>query len=176
VRWTAMGLGTATAAALLLLVAPASAQTQDPLLSRSSPFVTRGAFFALSVPDLDASVRWYRESLGLQLVLRPPPREGVAMAALEGGGLLVELIHDPAALSLGAAAPSLDGEHRLHGVFKAGIVVEDWSRLLAELERRGVPIAIGPFPATVEQRANLIIRDNSGNYIQFFGDYLTPRP
>jgi hypothetical protein len=30
-----------------------------------------------------------------------------------------------------------------------------------------VPIAMGPFPRTAEQRANLIIRDNNGNYIQF---------
>jgi len=30
-------------------------------------------------------------------------------------------------------------------------------------------IAIGPFPATREQRANAIIRDHAGNFIQFFG-------
>jgi hypothetical protein len=54
------------------------------------------------------------------------------------------------------------------GLFKAGVVVDNWDGLVTGLKARGVPIAMGPFPATAEQRANLIIRDNNGNLIQFF--------
>jgi catechol 2,3-dioxygenase-like lactoylglutathione lyase family enzyme len=155
---------------IVLLVAllgfAARAQSPD---AASPAFTTRGAFFAASVADLEASVAWYREKLGLGVAMRPPPANGTRMALLRGGGLTVELIEDEAAVPLAEAAPAITRNYRVHGIFKAGVEVDDWDRLVATLAARGVPIAIGPFPATAGQPANLIIRDNSGNYIQFFG-------
>ena len=70
---------------------PAGAQAAEP------PFRANGAFFALSVPDVAASARWYREKLGLRVILDPPKANGAKAVILEGGGLLVELIqHDQA--------------------------------------------------------------------------------
>ena len=40
---------------------------------------------------------------------------------------------------------------------------------MAPRQARGAEIAFGPFPARDGQRANLIVRDNAGNLIQFFG-------
>jgi len=78
--------------------------------------------------------------------------------------LIVELIqHDK------AAEPTVSDPVLLHGIIKAGVIVDNWDRTLALLRARRVPIAFGPFPAGRGQRANLIIRDNSGNLIQFFG-------
>jgi hypothetical protein len=57
----------------------------------------------------------------------------------------------------------------VHGYFKAGIVVDDYDTTLEALRARGVEIAMGPFPARPGQRANVIVRDNAGNLIQFFG-------
>jgi len=74
----------------------------------------------------------------------------------------VELIHNPAAKGSGQD-PVLT-----HGFFKAGIIVEDYEGTLSRLRQRGVPVALGPFPARDRQRANFIIRDNAGNLIQFF--------
>jgi hypothetical protein len=37
------------------------------------------------------------------------------------------------------------------------------------LEARDVEIAFGPYPARADQRANVIVKDNAGNLIQFFG-------
>jgi catechol 2,3-dioxygenase-like lactoylglutathione lyase family enzyme len=157
--------------ALLLCVAalPAEAQT-DP----TAPIQARGSFIAASVADLPASVAWYRDKLGLKVIMdRPADGEmGTGVAVLEGGGLIVELIRDPAAVPLHTAAPQIQQDYRVHGIFKGGVLVEDWDGLLALLRDRQVPIAIGPFAARKEMRANLIIRDNSGNYIQFFGAYL----
>ena len=42
-------------------------------------------------------------------------------------------------------------------------------RVMRQLRRRGVEIAIGPFPKRDNQPANAIIRDNAGNYIQVLG-------
>jgi len=140
-----------------------------------APLATaRGAFIALSVPDADAAAAWYSEKLGLKVIMRPPEQGGVQMIALGGGGLLVELIEQPGAAPMRQLAPQVGHDTMVHGLFKAGVIVDDWEGLVAGLKARGVPIAIGPFPASAEQRANLIIRDNNGNYLQFFSNRPAP--
>ena len=146
------------AAALIALARPFTANAQSRPV-----FETRGAFFALSVADLDASTRWYSEKLGLSVVMRPPKQDKSAVAVLEGGGLIVEL------LQRDDASPAGKASYRVHGFFKAGVIVDDLNATLTALRARGVEIAMGPFPASKEQRANAIVRDNAGNLIQFFG-------
>lgn len=151
--------------ALLLFALPTRgrAQTSEP------PFTTQGAFLALSVPDVAASARWYQEKLGLRVILEPPRSPEASVIVLEGGGLIVELLQHNAARSLTAIAPDVRENYRVHGIFKAGLIVDDFDRTVAALQARGVTIAMGPFPKSATQRANVIIRDNGGNMIQFFG-------
>ena len=73
------------------------------------------------------------------------------------------------ALPLRRAAPSVTAAYQVHGPFKVGFVVDDFDATLALIEARGVEIAMGPFPARVGQRANVIVKDNAGNLIQVFG-------
>ena len=122
-----------------------------------------GAFFALSVPNLAESVQWYSDKLGLAVVFQTSSG-GTEVTVMEGGGLTVELIRDPAAQP-GPARPEL-----LHGVYKAGFLVKHFDTTVEELRARGVTIAFGPFTATDQQRANVLIRDNAGNLIQIFGE------
>ena len=153
---------------LLCLTISAQAIAQAP--GRVEPaFSTKGAFFGLSVADAEASVRWYSEKFGMTVVLRPPKFQGSTAVVLEGGGLIVELLQRDDAMPLGKAAPSVDANYKVHGFFKAGIVVDDFEATVARLTARGVAIAMGPFPKTPEQRANVIVRDNSGNLIQVIG-------
>jgi hypothetical protein len=90
------------------------------------------------------------------------------MVLLRGGGLTVELVQRDEAQPLSAALPSGRGALFLHGIFKVGVVIEDFDATIATLRARGVPIAIGPFPRRGDQPANAMIRDNAGNYIQLF--------
>ena len=145
--------------------APVTPAPAPPALAAS------GAFLALSVADLDASARWYAEKLGLAVVMRTPREHGTAVAVLEGGGLLVELVQRDGARPLGTAAPGARDALDVHGIFKAGVVAADYDRALATLRARGVEIAFGPFPPRPAQRANFIIRDPAGNLIQVFGPY-----
>jgi len=101
--------------------------------------------------------------------MHPPKQDGAAVTVLEGGGLIVELLQRDDAVPLRQAAPGVDANYRVHGFFKAGVIVDDFDKTLATLKARAVEIAIGPFPATATQRANVIVRDNVGNLIQFFG-------
>jgi hypothetical protein len=93
----------------------------------------------------------------------------VAATILEGGGVIVELLELARAVPLSKAAPSVHEAELVHGIFKAGIIVEDFDATVAVLRSRGVEFAFGPYPAREGQRANVIVRDNTGNLIQFFG-------
>jgi hypothetical protein len=110
--------------------------------------------------------------------MRPPVSETSKVAVLEGPGLLVELIQNNTARAIRDLVP--DGKNAgpvfVHGQFKAGFMVADFDSVIATLQQRGVKIAIGPFPASRDQRANAIIRDNAGNYVQIIGDYANPEP
>jgi catechol 2,3-dioxygenase-like lactoylglutathione lyase family enzyme len=131
--------------------------------------LSNGAFFALSVADIEASGAWYREKLGLKVTLNPPRSDFGEVMVLEGGGLIVELVQTDKARALSALKPPVSEPFELHGFFKAGVIVEDFDAALASLKERGVPIAIGPFAAKEGRRANFIIEDNAGNLIHFFG-------
>ena len=162
IRRVAFGVGVALG--LLATGAEAQPNAKSPALTAA-----KGALFAVSVADLDASVRWYTEKLGLDVTMRPPKFEKSTAVILEGGGLIVELMHHDDAVPLTTAAPAIRENYKVHGIFKAGVIVEDFHTAMAELRARGVPIVIGPFAATAQQRANAIIRDNEGNFIQLFG-------
>lgn len=154
---------------LLLACFAVACPVQSQAKERPQPFkALTGAFFAVSVPNMPESVQWYSDKLGLAVAFEV--REGIEVTVLEGGGLLVELIRDPAARPSSAACPGVTRAELTHGVFKAGFLVKDFDKTVEELRARGVDIAYGPFPPSSQQRANLLIRDNAGNLIQIFGD------
>jgi catechol 2,3-dioxygenase-like lactoylglutathione lyase family enzyme len=117
---------------MLLALAPAAAVAQKP----APVLKTAGAFLGLSVPDLEASSRWYTEKLGLNVVLDPPAQQGVKVKVLEGGGLIVELLHNAAAVPLRTAAPAITHNTLVHGIFKAGVIVDNYEQTLAALRAR----------------------------------------
>jgi catechol 2,3-dioxygenase-like lactoylglutathione lyase family enzyme len=146
---------------LVLLVLPGLAAADSP---HDSVVRSEGTFIALSVPNLAASTAWYRDKLGLRVVMESPPQGGAAVTVLEGDGLVVEL------LQRDASRPPAGDVTLTHGIFKAGLIVKDLDRTLAQLRERGVEVAFGPYPASATQRANVILRDNAGNLLQLFGD------
>jgi catechol 2,3-dioxygenase-like lactoylglutathione lyase family enzyme len=161
VIWFALWLATPTAI---------SGQAVDSGVDPPFESVT-GAFFALSVADVASSSRWYSEKLGLEVVMEVPKADGQpGVIVLEGGGLIVELIAHDQAAPLSSIAPGTDAMF-VHGIFKVGMIVDDFEGTLDRLRDRGVEIALGPFPAQADQRANVLIRDNAGNLIQIFGEY-----
>jgi catechol 2,3-dioxygenase-like lactoylglutathione lyase family enzyme len=147
-----------------------SAAFAQPATDAAPVATAAGAFFALTVPDVDASARWYSEKLGLAVLMRDTGPDKTRVVVLEGGGLIVELIQRGTAGGDKSPAPA-PGDLPVRGFFKGGAIVADFDRTMATLKARGVEIAFGPFPARSNQRANVIIKDNAGNLIQFFGQY-----
>ena len=136
-----------------------------------APFKTvHGGFVAISVPDLEASANWYAKNLGLQVVKHAlSPDKTRAVSVLAGNGLTVELVWFADAVSLSKAVPELKGSHELHGIFKAGIFVDDLDAAWRELQSREVTVAFEPFFEPTMQCRMFAIRDNNGNILQFFG-------
>jgi catechol 2,3-dioxygenase-like lactoylglutathione lyase family enzyme len=151
------------------LLAPVLAGAQSTPSTDAPPIAVTGSFFALSVANLDASTRWYADKLGLKVIMRPPKQNSSAVAVLEGGGLIVELIQDDNAVSVAQALGGPKPSHLVHGISKVGVIVDDFDGTLATLRARGVEVFLGPFPARNGQRANVIVKDNAGNLIQLFG-------
>ncbi len=142
--------------------------------SRTAPvpvLTADGAFFALSVADVSASARWYRDKLGLSVIMQAARTDETRSAAtvLQGGGLTVELVQHDEAVTLRKFLPEPRGALYVHGIFKVGVTVDDFDGTIARLRSRGIPIVIGPFPKAGDQPANAMIQDNAGNYIQIFG-------
>ena len=159
---------TKTVCFLLFLTLPAISEAQSQSTD-TSLFNTTGAFFALSVKNMEASTKWYSEKLGLKITMQIPKKNKSAVSVLEGGGLIVELIQNDDARPLSTVAPAIKDNILVYGIFKAGAIVNDLDNMIAMFKERGVEIAFGPFPSQPNQRYNVIIRDNSGNLIQFFG-------
>ncbi|MBI2213869.1 MAG: VOC family protein [Acidobacteria bacterium] len=159
------------ASCLLFMLCISTAVLGQSVVAPSTPPVAAGgSFFAMYVANLDSSIAWYSTKLGLSVVFRSAKSDGVAVALLEGPGLTVELIEYGGGVEPSKSRSASDPLFPTRGLFKAGVIVDDFDQTLALLKQRGVEIAFGPFPARADQRANVIIRDNSGNLIQFIGD------
>ena len=138
--------------------------------AKQAPFTAvQGAFFALSVDDLNASTRWYVDTFDLEVSSRLS-YGNMKGALLAGHGLEVELIAHPASIT---PPDPLDPSKKVltRGIFKVGFRVEDFESTIAALKARGVEFVGGPFPPRRDQRANAMVRDNAGNLIQLFGDF-----
>jgi hypothetical protein len=66
------------------------------------------------------------------------------------------------------------GRQYIHGLFKAGAVVDDFDQTVKTLRARGVEIVDGPRPTKPDQPANVTIRDNSGNRIPLLDGSFKP--
>jgi len=129
----------ASVAAILLVISGTDAHPQRPAMD-SPTFMAEGAFFAIVVTDLDASVGWYESNLGLHFVKRgKSPRVPAETVVLGGHNLFVELIHHD-----GNALTRIDNEASVPRLLKAGVIVapKDFDRIAGYLQKRGVDAGI----------------------------------
>jgi methylmalonyl-CoA/ethylmalonyl-CoA epimerase len=119
----------------------------------------------LSVPDLDASIAWWRGALGFEVEARfPIPQIPAEVAMLRRGDLRMELFAVPGAAPLSPDRRAPDLDVRTHGNKHVAFAIPDVDAMEADLRRRGVDIVfVGRFP----WGANLFARDNAGNLVEF---------
>ena len=102
----------------------------------------------LSTDDLDESIKFYSEGLGMSLKFR----DGTHFAALDGGGITLTL------------ATSVD--HPIHGQVVVGIKTDDVDAAARATEAAGGGIVQGPYDDAHERRA--VVYDNKGNGLVFY--------
>jgi methylmalonyl-CoA/ethylmalonyl-CoA epimerase len=119
----------------------------------------------LSVPDLEASLEWYRRVLGFELESRfPIPQIPAEVAMIRRGELRMELFAVPGAEPLPETRRSPDSDVKTHGNKHVAFATEDADRMASELRQLGADVVfVGHFP----WGSNVFIRDNSGNLLEF---------
>ncbi len=99
--------------------------------------ITRLLHTRYRVNDLEKTVRFYRDVLGLQEVRRSQSGRGSELVFLKAPGSeeLIEICHFP------AGGPVLVQPDLTHLAFE----VEDWGKFEAHLKKLGVPVSDGPY-------------------------------
>jgi catechol 2,3-dioxygenase-like lactoylglutathione lyase family enzyme len=149
--------------AVFLLLAFGAAVHSHPATDVPA-FTAQGAFVAIVVTDLDASVHWYQSNLGLHLVKRGKSHRVPAETVVLGGhNLFVELIHHE-----GKALARVDNEASVPRVLKAGVIVRqmEFDAVAEYLQKRGIEAEV--FEDKEMRVRSFLLRDNDGNLIQFF--------
>jgi lactoylglutathione lyase len=102
----------------------------------------------LSTDDLDESIRFYSETLGMPLKFR----DGAHFAALDGGSVTIAL------------ATTVD--HPIPGKVVVGIKTADVDAAAKAVEARGGGIVKAPYNDAHERRA--VVYDHQGNGLVFY--------
>jgi predicted enzyme related to lactoylglutathione lyase len=102
----------------------------------------------LSTDDLDESIRFYGETLGMALKFR----DGSHYAALDGGSITLAL------------ATAVD--HPMPGKLVVGIKTADVDAAAQAVEANGGAIVKGPYNDAHERRA--VVYDHKGNPLVFY--------
>ncbi|MBN1290191.1 MAG: VOC family protein [Actinobacteria bacterium] len=94
-------------------------------------------YATMAVADMDESIKFYTEVLGLEIENQHNPRSEVSITLLKGeGDTMIELIED-------TKSP------RETGWFSVGMEVEDLDTAVEELKNKGANITMEPVPITV---------------------------
>jgi|APFre7841882630_1041343.scaffolds.fasta_scaffold168968_1 hypothetical protein len=150
------------ARALLLLVLFAG-----PIGAGAEDLASPPVFLAISVPNLETSLKWYTEAFNLTPV-RLPGTPKAKVALLKGQGLLVEVVEDTEAVDLATLLPGVQERHLVHGLFKLGFFVRDLNATVNRLKKKGVRFKGSVFTDKVANAKSILVLDNNDNMIQLF--------
>ena len=118
----------------------------------------------ISVPDLEASIRWYAEVLDFEVEQRLEiPAIPAKVAMLRRGNLRLELFEVPGAQPLPEERRHPNLDLRTHGNKHLAFAIKDIDSAERELRSRGADIV---WVRRFEFGANIFLRDNSGNLIE----------
>jgi len=118
----------------------------------------------ISVPDLEASIRWYAEVLDFEVEQRfEIPAIPAKVAMLRRGDLRLELFEVPGAQPLPEERRHPNLDLRTHGNKHLAFAIKDLDSAERELKNRGADIV---WVRRFEFGANIFVRDNSGNLIE----------
>jgi len=118
----------------------------------------------LSVPDLNASIKWYQDMLGftLEKSMEMPPLHA-KIAFIKTGDFRIELFQVEGAKTLPDDRRYPQKDIATHGWKHLSLGVKDVKKTLEILKKKGVDIAM---EGEVNGEAMAFLRDNSGNLVE----------
>jgi catechol 2,3-dioxygenase-like lactoylglutathione lyase family enzyme len=120
----------------------------------------------VSVGDLEASIAWYRDMLGFELLrVVDVPDDTGRVAILRQGDFTLELFCIPGASPLPAERRDPGGDIRVHGIKHVAYAVRDIGALMDELKAKGVDLVWDVVVHDGDKCA--FVRDNTGNLVEF---------
>ncbi len=121
---------------------------------------------ALSVPDLDASIDWYRRILGFEVADRfdHPKVKGAEVALLKNGSMHIELFKLPDAVAAEPARSDPHADLLTHGHKHIAFAVLDVDAAAEVLRARDADIV---WVGRADRGSIIFLRDNAGNLIEF---------
>lgn len=132
----------------------------------SNSFELKHHHGALSVPDLEASIRWYQDVLGFEVERRgflPPVPADVAF--LKRGALRLELFQPKDGHPLPPERREPDVDLRTHGTKHVCFAVRDITEAEQAMRRHNVDIV---FVKHMPTTSVMFVRDNSGILVEFY--------
>lgn len=154
------------AAWLLAAGCQAALAQQTDADARRAPVGLRIHHVAIAVPDLNATVAWYRDMLGFV-----PDRsfrvesERLSLRWVRRGDFVVEIFQFDEPRPLPCSRSDVIGDLRNGGLSHFAFAVPDLAGLLGDLERRGVRIVV-PVTEFEPGLPVAFIADNAGNLIE----------
>jgi methylmalonyl-CoA/ethylmalonyl-CoA epimerase len=129
--------------------------------------------YTMSVADLDQSVKWYRDKLGLKLILLTEIRENQRAAYMQGPGFILEMYYDSKANPLPPyrSHPATDNPVQGHKHFS--VLVENGPQAEKELRALDLPILFIP---VVGDTYGIFIADPTGNVMEVLQERTPRRP
>ena len=119
----------------------------------------------ISVPDLDAAIRWYGDVLGFALERSfEIPAIPARVAMLKRDALRLELFEVPGAKPLPPERREPNLDLKTHGNKHVAFAIESVDAAETELRARGADIV---FVGRFQFGSNIFVRDNAGNLLEF---------
>jgi catechol 2,3-dioxygenase-like lactoylglutathione lyase family enzyme len=127
---------------------------------------TEGAFYAISVHNINKTIDWYTKYLGFKVEFQGgnDQRKG---ALLSRPGIVLELGEFSSAIRREDIKPNLES-HEIYGIFKIGFMTKNLDETFKTLKDSNVEIFFS-IVTTSDGNRTFGIKDLEGNIIQFFG-------
>ncbi|MEM7703320.1 MAG: VOC family protein [Pseudomonadota bacterium] len=160
-----------TIAALALAIA-GTAYAQEAPTTPDSLDQIRAEHIMISTDDYDATVAWYRDMLGFEVVHQwtVPELPGLKLGYIERNGFVIEIVETPEARSERQRPADLSEAMNDRGIGHLAFLVADVDAVAAVLKSRGAEFLVAPTSFPDSGRRLIFIFDNGGNILEF----LTP--
>lgn len=118
---------------------------------------------AISVPNAEESVAWYRKMFGFEVVTRMKQGadNGMLVVHIKRGNCYIELFQVAGAKPLPEYRRDPTADFGVHGIKHFAFQVSDVAAATKELKAKGAEIAMGP--VDTPGVAFVFVRDNAGN-------------